>query len=187
MVTSLPNETELVIQAVSDSLAFAELFDHYFPRVYNYVRCRVGNSDVADDLTSHIFERIYSRLDTYRPEYGCFGPWIFSIAQHAVTDYYRKQNRSVVSIELVDGLACTETDVGEAVALNETRNNLLKALACLGERDRNIVALKFWGRLSNRRIAELTGLSGSNVGVILYRAMRRLRAILYSQGVKHYE
>lgn len=186
-MTSLPNETELVTQAVSDSLAFEELFDHYFPRVYNYVRCRVGNRDVADDLTSHIFERIYSRLDTYRPEYGRFAPWIFSIAQHTVTDYYRKQSRSVVSLELVEGLACAEADIGEVVALKETRDNLLRALARLGDRDRNIVALKFWGRLSNRRIAELTGLTDSNVGVILYRAMRSLRAILDGQGVKNYE
>ncbi|MHB8158863.1 MAG: RNA polymerase sigma factor, partial [Desulfocucumaceae bacterium] len=90
---ALTNETEIVLQAVSDSLAFEELFDHYFPRVYNYVRCRVGNSDVADDLTSHILERIYFKLDTYRPEYGIFAPWLFTIAQYTVTDYYRKQKR----------------------------------------------------------------------------------------------
>ncbi|MHB8157955.1 MAG: RNA polymerase sigma factor, partial [Desulfocucumaceae bacterium] len=78
-------------------------------------------------------------------------------------------------------------DIGDVVALSETRDNLLQALASLEDRERNIVALKFWGRLSNRRIAELTGLSSSNVGVILYRSMRRLRTILDGQGVKNYE
>lgn len=187
MARALPNEPELVIQAVNDSLAFAELFNHYFPRVYNFVLCRVGSRDVVDDLTSQIFERIYSKLGTYRPEYGFFAPWLFSIAQNTVTDYYRKKNRSVVSLEAVEGLASAEADIGDAIALNEARDNLLQALACLGERERNIVALKYWGRLSNSRIAELTGLSASNVGVILYRAMRRLRSLLYSQGVKYYE
>ncbi|MDT3702970.1 MAG: sigma-70 family RNA polymerase sigma factor [Thermincola sp.] len=48
------------------------------------------------------------------------------------------------------------------------------------ERERNIIALKFKAGLTNRHIAELIGLSESNVGVILYRAIRQLRSILKS-------
>jgi len=49
-------------------------------------------------------------------------------------------------------------------------------VARLSDRERDLVALKFAAGLTNRRIAELTGLSESNLGVILYRAVPRLRA-----------
>ena len=48
----------------------------------------------------------------------------------------------------------------------------------LSHRERDLIGLKFAGGLTNRRIAALTGLSESNVGVILYRAVRRLRTEL---------
>lgn len=59
---------------------------------------------------------------------------------------------------------------------NETRAELLAAVARLSDRERDLIALKFAAGLTNRRIAELTGLSESNLGVILYRAVPRLRA-----------
>ncbi|MFQ6101807.1 MAG: RNA polymerase sigma factor [Anaerolineae bacterium] len=51
-------------------------------------------------------------------------------------------------------------------------------MARLSDRERDLIGLKFAAGLPNRRIAELTGLSENNVGVILYRAVRRLRAEL---------
>jgi RNA polymerase sigma-70 factor (ECF subfamily) len=58
----------------------------------------------------------------------------------------------------------------------ETHAELLAAVARLSDRERDFIALKFAAGLTNRRIAELTGLSANHVGVILYRAVRRLRA-----------
>ena len=51
-------------------------------------------------------------------------------------------------------------------------------MARLSDREQDLIALKFAAGLTNRRIAEMTGLSQNNVGVILYRAVRRLRAKL---------
>ena len=45
----------------------------------------------------------------------------------------------------------------------------------LPARDQEIIALKFAGELSNREIAQATGLSESNVGVILFRSIRKIR------------
>ena len=49
-------------------------------------------------------------------------------------------------------------------------------LARLPGRERELVSLKYGAGLTNRSIARLTGLSESNVGTILYRVVRRLRA-----------
>jgi RNA polymerase sigma-70 factor, ECF subfamily len=49
-------------------------------------------------------------------------------------------------------------------------------LAQLADRERELVALKYGAGLTNRAIARLSGLSESNVGVILYRAVQMLRS-----------
>ena len=54
-------------------------------------------------------------------------------------------------------------------------NRLSVLLSRLADRDRELVALKYGAGLTNRTIAGLTGLSESNVGVILHRAVQELR------------
>ena len=46
---TLSQEMSLVRQACADAGAFGVLYDHYFPRVYNYVYYRVRERGVADD------------------------------------------------------------------------------------------------------------------------------------------
>lgn len=178
-VAILPDERALVAQVAAEPAAFAAIYDHYFPRVYNYVRYRVGDATAADDVTARVFERALVHLGRYRPERAPFAAWLFAIARNAVIDHLRAQKRRRwLSLDLLRGRASSEPKPHESVVQDETRTELLAAVATLSERERDLIALKFAAGLTNRRIAELTGLGESNVGVILYRAVRRLRAEL---------
>jgi len=53
---------------------------------------------------------------------------------------------------------------------------LTRLLALLPERERELLALKYGMRMTNRAIARLVGLGESNVGTILHRATGTLRA-----------
>ncbi|MEG6523047.1 RNA polymerase sigma factor [Desulfotomaculum sp. 1211_IL3151] len=179
----LTNEANLVSRAAQDTSAFVELYDFYFPRIYNYIRFRVGDPDVADDLTSQVFERVVHRLKDYQENLGSFAAWIFTIAHNRVTDHYReKQRRSTVSLEAVQEIAA-DSDVEKDAITTEIKKHLRQALNQLADRERNIISLKFWSGLTNRRIAQLTGISENNVAIILYRSMRKLRAELQDRGV----
>lgn len=177
-------ETSLIALAYNDGSAFAELYSYYFPRVYNYVHYRVDDFHAADDLTSLIFEKVFSRLKYYQSEKAAFAPWLFSIARNTIRDYYRSQMRKRFTfIEITEEIIDSEPSPGDIAAFNEIQQHLRKALASLDEREREIIAMKFWSGLTNRDIARLIGISESNTGVILFRAMRRLRIILESQGL----
>ena len=178
-VAVLPNELALVARATAEPAAFAAIYDHYFPRVYNYVRYRVGDAETADDLTTQVFERALTHIGRYRPERAPFAAWLFAIARNAVSDHLRAQRRRRwLSLEVLRDRASRDPQPEEIAIRNETRDELLAAVARLSERERDLIGLKFAAGLTNRRIAEITGLSESNVGVILYRAVRRLRAEL---------
>lgn len=175
--------SELAAKAYHDPQAFTEIYERYFSRIYNYVRYRVKTPETTDDLTSLIFEKVLKNIRYFRPEQGNFTAWLFAIAHNVVSDYFRNLNKNPwSSLEAYSEIAGTSQDLGEVVAENELRSNLLMALAELSERERNIIALKFWSGLTNRSIAQLIGLSESNVGVIIYRAMRRLHSIIESGG-----
>jgi len=71
-----------------------------------------------------------------------------------------------------DGSEEASDDAAE-VALRRTA--VRNALGGLPARDRGIVALKFHGGLSNAELAQVLGISESNAGTLLHRAMEKLR------------
>ncbi|BAF60450.1 DNA-directed RNA polymerase specialized sigma subunit, sigma24 homolog [Pelotomaculum thermopropionicum SI] len=179
----LADKAELAVRAATEPVAFASIYDHYVSRVYKYMRYRVGDPTEAEDLTSQVFERVLAKIGGYCPERGPFAGWLFAIAHNTVVDYLRSQKRHrLVPLEVMAEAACSGTGPEEVVINIETREKLLAALSRLTDRERNLVALKFSAGLTNRAIAGITGLTESNVAVILFRAMRRLRAELEAKG-----
>jgi RNA polymerase sigma factor (sigma-70 family) len=187
-VTVLLNEQALVARAVAEPEAFAAIYDHYFPRVYNYVRYRVQEAGAADDITAQVFERALVKLGSYHAQRGSFAAWLFGIARNAVRDHGRGQSRrGWLSLDGLHDQPSPEPGPEQLVVRDETHGALLEAVASLKERERELIALKFGAEMNNRQIAELTGLSESNVGVSLYRAVRRLRRMWNERTEKAHE
>lgn len=176
-------EASLIDLAKVDGLAFAELYAQYFPRVRNYVQNRVNDTFEAEDLTSQIFERLYKSLESYQPDRAAFSCWIFCIARNAITDYYRFRIRHrTCSLEMGTEPQDRQPDPWDVASYHETQAFLRQALACLSEREREMILLKYWYDYSNREIAQRFEISESNTGVILFRSIRRLRKILQAWG-----
>lgn len=169
----------LAIQAQSDPEAFSELYEYFFPRVYNFLFARVKQADAADDIVSVTFEKMYTHLSEYQPEKAAFSTWLFRIAQNGMTDYFRRQQnrKEAVWEDFFD--PADEHPTPESQALIEEGNQeLLLAMQSLKERERHIVELKYWSGLSNQEIAAVEGISAGNVGVILFRALGNLKKAL---------
>lgn len=179
----MSREKELAVRAVHDKQVFIELYEYYFPRIYNYIFARVGDSSAADDITGDVFEKIVTKIDKYKPECGRFSTWIFTIAQNEVTDYHRKRKKSLLRI--VDGqsdISSNNPSNDELLILDEEIACLMRCMSLLSDRDRNVVSLKFWSELSNQEIAEMINESSNHVAVILYRAIKRLKMLMKEKG-----
>ncbi len=157
---------------------FAEKYRAYLPRVLNYMRLRVGDEVLAQDLTATTFERAFAGVDSLRSE-EAFGGWIFTIARNVVAQHYRTQ-REAVSLDAVADMA-DPAPLPEGRALDTVElQEILAGLQSLSEREQEIIRLKFIAGLKNREIAPLMGLTESNVAVILYRALGKLRRVVIS-------
>ncbi len=176
---SIPDELVHIERARVEPSAFAQLYDHYFPRVYGYLVYRVQDPQLADDLAAQVFERVLTCLDQYRPERGAFSTWLFAIVRNCLKKHWRRQKiRQLVSLDAIRDHPAPTPAVEEIVANNDQLERLLPMIRSLDERERNILALKFGGELSNQDIAEITGLTANHVGVLVYRTLRHLRAAL---------
>jgi RNA polymerase sigma-70 factor (ECF subfamily) len=149
------------------------VYAEQLPRVYNFLRYRLGNETLAQDLTSRTFEKAWSDRHRYRREIARFSTWVLQIARNAVVDYYRTRHEHA-PIEAAAEVPAEGTPEEEAVI----RSNFQRLSLLTGEltdRERELLALKYGAGATNRAISELTGLSESNVGTIVHRAIEILR------------
>ena len=173
------DEPALVSRAIGEPEAFGVLYDRYFPRIYNYMRYRIENRDAADDLTARLFEKVLTNLPRYRLGAIPFAVWLFRIARNLVLDYQRgTMRRQCLPLDQLPEQESDATEPVDRLIEDETRAELLAAIHRLHPWEQEILALKFTAGLTNREIARTTGLGESNVGVTLYRIIRRLRAEL---------
>jgi RNA polymerase sigma-70 factor (ECF subfamily) len=152
---------------------FEEMYRVELPRIYNYFCYRVGNVAVAEDLTSETFEKAWRNRWRYRRDLAAFSTWLFTIARRVVQDHYRRK-RDNLSLEQA-AERHTNENLEDLIEQHADFAQLTVLLARLADRDRELVALKYGAGLTNRAIARLSGLSESNVGTILNRAVQTLR------------
>ena len=104
---------------------------------------------------------------------------MLGIARNGVRDYLRSRRRwGWLPLDWMSERAFRDPSPEQRAICGEERQRLLEALSGLSERERDVLGLKFGGGLTNRAIARLTGLGESHVGVIVYRAVGKLRARL---------
>ena len=149
------------------------VYTEQLPRVFNFFRYRLGNDAIAEDLTSRTFEKAWTARSRYRRDLAGFSTWLISIARNVATDHLRAQ-RPHLPLEAAEDVSAKSTPHDE-VALDSDLARLGVLLKELPQREQELVALKYGAEATNRAIAELTGLSESNVGTILHRVVQTLR------------
>ena len=128
----------------------------------------------AEDVTAQAFERAYRRRASFKPERGTHRAWLFGIARNAALDELRRRSRHAeLTTEPEDvggGRRARGGGRGGAAALDAERR-----AGKLSARERELIALKYFAGLANAEIAAVIGVSESNAGTKLHRAMEKLR------------
>jgi RNA polymerase sigma-70 factor (ECF subfamily) len=149
------------------------VYTEQLPRVYNFFRYRLGNEAHAEDLTSRTFEKAWTARGRYRRDLAGFSTWLLSIARNVAIDHLRAQ-RPHLPLEAAEDVATPGTPHDDVAKASDLAR-LGALLQTLPPREQELVALKYGAEATNRAIAELTGLSESNVGTILHRVVQALR------------
>jgi RNA polymerase sigma factor (sigma-70 family) len=162
----------------TDPTLLERAFDTYYPAIFRYFRYRGADADTANDLAAAAFERALKYLHQFDPRKAQVQTWLFAIAHNLAINHWKFETAHTT--EALEGDLPVPDDplLEETLVLAQEKGQVLLAIQSLDGRARQILALKFGGPLTNRQIARITGLTESNVGVILHRSLIKLRARL---------
>lgn len=164
-------ERQLVEAAQRDPSRFGELYEIHFERVYAYVARRVGDRDVAQDVTSEVFHHALANLQRFEWRGAPFGSWLMRIASNAIADRWRRHARENATA-LADDPVSTEPSPEEV----EMRAQLFRLVRALPVEQRRVIEMRFAEEKSIREIAVALGRTEGAVKQLQFRGMQTLRA-----------
>ncbi len=165
-------------------------FEKDMDALYSYIVYRVGDRSVADELIAAAYERGLSRLDQFDPRKGTFAAWMFGIARNTLNDAFRRNGRHAreLSLDALPPIQGRGETPEEQVIRAERFQLVFRHLGKLSDSEREAVALRFGGGLKYQEIAEVMKVSADQVGVLLHRAIDKLRqALKESEKEEAYE
>lgn len=173
--TDIQQEYLVITEARKDPKAFAELYERYFERIFNFILRQTGEEELTADLCSQVFLKALSNLNKFEFRGIPFSAWLYKIASNEVKKYYRKHNRvKVFSIEenMVKGLVQEAHDE----STEENINRMLGFLKDLPTEMLEVLELRFFEEKDFKEIAFILDMTESGAKMRTYRALDKLRA-----------
>jgi RNA polymerase sigma factor (sigma-70 family) len=166
---------------------FSNFYEEYYKKIYNYIYFKTGNPCSAEELTCHIIEKILTNMHKYNAAASSLNTWIFTIARNSLVDYFRLRSRSERYFGDSEDLRISD-EITErpdwAVIRTEQEDLIHGLLEQLPETEREVMILKFWGGLKNIEIASQLSISSSNINVMVFRTLKRLKKMIEKNGIE---
>jgi RNA polymerase sigma-70 factor, ECF subfamily len=173
------DDRSLVAAAQADPRAFAVLYRRHVTSVYRYAARTCGDRLVAEDVTAATFERALAALPRFEWRGGGFRAWLFRIASAEVATWYRERERTTGERGRQAWQRRERVRVdGDDEANTDDHLNLLRAMATLPDRYREVVTLRYLADMTADEAAEALGVSKRMLAVTLHRALGALRTAM---------
>ena len=147
----------------------SEVYSLYYNKVFGYVLNRVHSRADAEDITSDVFLKVFSKSDEFDLHRSGASAYIFRVMQTTLADFYRKNRIVYTSLEEASD------EIDETENPDELLTSLDDALDTLTERELAIVILHYYHGLSHKEVAKKMQLSYVNVRQIYHVALEKLR------------
>lgn len=167
------------IQSEKDPDAFAELYDAYVTKMFRFIAYKVGNREVAEDLTSDLFLKLWEYLAKNQTrEIKSVNGLVYRMARNLVIDHYRrKSNNAECSIEDIMHLSVPAEGL-EKVHTKIEAAKLLTLIRTLKSEYQEVLLLRYIEELPIKDIAEVMGKKRGAVRVTLHRATKTLQSLI---------
>jgi RNA polymerase sigma-70 factor (ECF subfamily) len=169
--SALPGDDRLLVEAAKkDPSRFAELYELNFTRVYAFIARRVGDRDVAQDLTSDVFHKALASIQSFEWRGVPFAGWLLRIATNMIVDRSKRSGREVSGQDdLPDPVSQPKLEEIDQHAL------LFRLVEQLPPDQRRVIGMRFAEEKSIREIAHELGRSEGAVKQLQFRALQNLR------------
>lgn len=161
-----------------DRNSFAELFDHFAPRLKSFLLRQGANDGSAEDLAQEAMLAVWRKAALFDPTRASASTWIFTIARNLRIDAIRKQARPEFDPDDPAFVGDNGPAADEAMSTEEMGERVRSALAELPEEQAQVIRLSFYEDKPHSAIASQLSLPIGTVKSRLRLAMKRIRAVL---------
>ena len=170
------DERLLVEAAQKDTERFGELYELHFELVYAFVARRVGNREVAEDLTSEVFHKALANLHRFEWRGVPFGAWLLKIAANAIADQAKRSQRELSFDDPPEISARPRMEQAQDLA------RLFRLVSELPDDQRRVMVMRFAEEKSIREAAQQLGRSEGAVKQLQFRGLENLRMRLEARS-----
>lgn len=172
-----------------ESAAYDRLYNLYADRVFRYLYARLGQRELAEDLTADVFIRLLQNLPRFKVNetrpVASFSAFVYRVAGNLLTDQYRKQkHRDHQDIDDQPNLADRKPEPFVYTAASENSRELLDAMQKLGSEQQAVLLYRFGEEFSVHEVAEIMGKTTGAIKALQHRAIANLRRILTVEAVR---
>lgn len=161
------------IAAHKDQAAFAELFQHFAPRVKGFLMKSGASQALAEECSQEVMATLWHKAHMFDPSRASAATWIFTIARNRKIDALRKQRRPEPE-DVIWGPQ-EEPDQADVFSLQEETEHLARAISELPDKQKDLIQKAYFGELSHSEIAAQTGLPLGTIKSRIRLALDRLR------------
>lgn len=147
-----------------------KIYEDYAIKVKNFILSKVNDFNLAEDLTSDVFVKVYSKLDSFNDKKASLSTWIFTITRHTLIDYYRTRK---VNEELPEDLTYEEDE--EDICTPENLDTLKEGLKKLSDKERDLIVLHYYSKETLKDIAKKMDISYAYAKVLHAKALLKLK------------
>ena len=168
------NEQACINRAKEDIKHFKPLYEKYYEQIFLFIYSRVGDKELARDITADVFLKCILKLSTYEYQHLLFSSWLYRIAKNTLIDIFRKNKKirvvNINSLKLNDLIDEIEIDHREKYRLK-----LMQLVAGLDEHDLLLIEMRFFEEKSFKEIAEIISGTEAGVKMKLYRLLEKMK------------
>lgn len=166
---------------------FADYYQTYFEKIYNYIFFRVGNNrQLAEEFTQDVFMKALENFDSF-DENSEFKTWIYRIAHNHIIDHYRKKKITEADLDSVSNMvvaskAAEETFVKD-IEVKMIMGKVTKSLNKLADLQQQLIILRYINEYEIEEIASIVGQDANYVRVNIHRALQKLHSFIKNNDV----
>jgi RNA polymerase sigma-70 factor (ECF subfamily) len=160
-----------------DPQTIGAVYDQYFPEVYRYVRYRINDESLAEDMASEVFVRLLEAVRRGQGPQSNLKGWLFATASNTVNDHLRRHYRRPLE-ELSETLPDGGLSVHAEFDLREQNRAVREAYAQLTAEQQHVLALRFGLGFSLEETALQLKKNANAIKALQFRALASLRKLI---------
>lgn len=165
-----------------DRQAFAQLFEHFGPRLKGFMMRKGANAELAEDLVQDAMIAVWNKAGMFSPGKGSVTTWIYTIARNLRIDRLRREGSRYFT-DIDDYEEASDDPASDDIVIGRQQDAAVtEALQVLPDDQRQVIVMAFMDDMTQAEIADKLDVPLGTVKSRMRLAYRKMASVL--EGLK---